>query len=158
MTTNHGLVLKIAGHAQDALYLETLRSKASQNVEFLGSLDTAELAQLYRGALLTVVPTLWYDNLPNSILESYASGTPVIVSDIGSLKECVIEGESGYRFEPGNAKHLADRIRFCLEHPELVREMADKCRKLALTTYALARHINTLESLLSGLAASKGRL
>lgn len=158
VTPDHGLVLKIAGHAQDTNYEESLRVIAPSNVEFVGSLDTVKLARLYRGAYLTIVPTLWYDNLPNSILESYASGTPVLASDIGSIKECVVEGESGYRFEPGNTKHLAERIRFCLEHPELVREMTAKCRELALTTYALDRHMNSLEALLSGLAASKGRL
>jgi glycosyltransferase involved in cell wall biosynthesis len=152
-----GLVLRIAGHAQDTKYMESLRSMATNRVEFLGSLDTAELAQQYRGAYLTVVPSLWYDNLPNSILESYASGTPVIASDLGSLKECVIEGESGYRFEPGDSAHLAHRLRFCLDHPELVLEMSKKSRQLAMTTYASDRHMTTLETLFSELVERRGQ-
>ena len=130
---------------------------STKSVQFLGGLETAALARLYHDAYLTVVPSLWYDNLPNSILESYASGTPVIASDLGSLRECVIEGESGFRFEPGNSAHLANRLRFCVDHPELVGDMSLKSRELAVTTYGLDRHLSALEKLLGEMVARRGQ-
>jgi glycosyltransferase involved in cell wall biosynthesis len=109
------------------------------------------MVDLLKKAYLSVVPSLWYENLPNALLESYACGTPVLASNLGSLTECVDEGETGYLFEPGNAVHLAERLAFCFDHPELVSEMGYKARKIAETTYSPEMHLKRLENLFAEL-------
>lgn len=44
------------------------------------------------------------------VLEAYACGTPIIASRIGSLEEIVLEGKTGFTFEPGDAQHLAEKV------------------------------------------------
>ena len=55
-----------------------------------------------------VIPSM-QENLPNTIMEPMACGTPVVVSDTGGLREIVVDG-TGLTFPPRDAEQLADRI------------------------------------------------
>ena len=77
----------------------------------MGNLNKEDLSTLLGGALFSVVPSIWYENLPNSILESYASGTPVLASDIGSLSSFVTRNETGYLFQPNNPNEPRKMLR-----------------------------------------------
>ncbi len=150
---------KIVGSG-DSAYLLDLQNKVRQYgleemVEFTGDVDTPRLCGLLAQAKLTVVPSLWYENLPNSMLESYACGTPVIASCIGSLSASVREGETGLLFEPGDPNSLAERLIYCFDNSEHVYEMAVAARRVAESAYAPSRHIAALEGLFSDLIKAK---
>lgn len=153
--------LKIAGvgdpHYSAQLRRQVEREGLRDAVEFLGRLPAAQLSDLLSGARLSAVPSLWYENLPNAILESYACGTPVLASDLGSLPECVIDGETGYRFPPGDAAGLAGQLEHCLGHPQELLAMAKNARHLAETVYAPDRHLDALEQLFDEVLANKRR-
>ncbi|MBI5649259.1 MAG: glycosyltransferase family 4 protein [Chloroflexi bacterium] len=147
--------LKIAGTG-DADYrarLETQIVKAglSDSIQFVGELQTQDLTNFLNRAILTIVPSVCYENFPNIALESYACGTPVLASRIGSLTECVSEGETGFLFDIGNAARLADRIVFCLDHPELLATMTSNARRAAETIYSPDTHLIKLEQLFGSL-------
>ena len=57
------------------------------------------------------LPSEWYEGFPMVILEALASGTPVLASKIGSLDEIIIEGETGYKFTPGDTDDLANKVK-----------------------------------------------
>lgn len=142
--------LRIAGSG-DLNYTANLKAMCAElpieNVEFVGALNKEDLAELYRGALVSIVPSLWYENLPNSLLESLSSGTPVLASDLGSLSECVHDGQNGYLFPPGDAQKLAEVLAHCIEHPKSLNRMSDNAIQLARTVYSPERHVVALESL-----------
>jgi glycosyltransferase involved in cell wall biosynthesis len=147
--------LAIAGTG-DNEYVARLRDQVGrlglvQHVQFLGELAVSEVVTLLSRAYLSVVPSLWYENLPNAVLESYASGTPVLASNLGSLPECVDEGVTGYLFNPGDSRHLAEQMRYCLDHPEHVTEMRVNCRALIESTYSEEHHLINLQALFSEL-------
>jgi glycosyltransferase involved in cell wall biosynthesis len=157
---NLRVLLKLAG-AGDATYTAELRRTVEaaglqQNVEFVGELAAAPLAELLGKAQFSVVPSICYENLPNAALESYACGTPVVASDHGALAEGVVEGETGFRFRPGDADALAQRITHCLEHREQTVAMGRAARRVAETTYAPERHVASLESLFTELVQRRG--
>jgi glycosyltransferase involved in cell wall biosynthesis len=146
---------KILG-AGDVLYRDWLVEKVQQtgienSVHFVGEVASREIANILRQSLLSVVPSLWYENLPNSILESYASGVPVLASDIGSLKECIINGETGYLFHCGDAGNLAKYLEYCFNHPGETRAMGRKAREVAEQQYSSENHIVALEKLFNEL-------
>ncbi len=66
---------------------------------------------------LLVVPSLWYENSPFSIHEARATRTPVLVSDLGGMRELVEDGRDGWRFRVGDAAHLAERLEMVLRDP-----------------------------------------
>jgi len=146
---------KLAG-AGDEEYTHSIRRKVEAagleaKAEFLGELQADDLSNLLSHANLSVIPSIWYENLPNVLLESYACGTPVIASALGSLKDAVVEGESGFLFQPGEADQLAEKLAYCWDHREEIVKMDIKAQKLAETTYSRQQHLNSLTALFSEL-------
>lgn len=88
-----------------------INEKNINNVEFLGFKSGSDLETVVKGARFVIIPSIWYDNLPNTALESFQYSKPVIASNIGSLPELVIDGYNGYLFTPDNEKELAEKIR-----------------------------------------------
>ena len=151
-----GSHLKVVG-AGESSYLNQCKNTISalgleRSVEFLGEVATDALPSLLNKALFSVVPSLWYENLPNSILESYSCGTPVLASNIGSLTDIVSVGRTGFLFEQGNAKDLAEKIEHCLSSPTLLANMGIASRQEAETKYAPSQHIDALLRLFAKLA------
>jgi glycosyltransferase involved in cell wall biosynthesis len=99
-----------------------------------------ELQHHIRGALFSVVPSLWYENQPAAILESYALGKPVIGSRLGGIPELIEEGRTGLLAEAGNVRDWRDKISFLMHRPDLCREWGRNgnyklCREFASETH-----------------------
>ena len=105
-----GWRLVIAGDGAERKSLEVLSSSSRNRVEFLGYKAGAELVQLVAGAALSVAPSRWRENMPYSIMESFAYGTPVIGTTIGGIPELVLEGETGFLAEPDDVDSLRQAI------------------------------------------------
>jgi glycosyltransferase involved in cell wall biosynthesis len=101
------LPLKIvgAGPLSEHYYNKTFKS-----IEFLGYKSGEELWHLIRNASFIVVPSEWYENNPLTILEAYASGKPVIGSDIGGITEIIEHGKTGFLFDIRNKNQLRDTL------------------------------------------------
>lgn len=79
-------------------------------------------------ALALVVPSIWYENFPRTIVEAFACGLPVIASRIGALAEIGTDSKTGLLFEPGNARDLADKLAWALAHPNEMAVMGRNAR------------------------------
>ena len=121
-------------------YVENHKMK---NVEFLGFKSGAELENVIKGARFTLIPSIWYDNLPNTALESFQYSKPVIASNIGSLPELVIDGENGYLFKPSNVEDLIKKIKMLDDDP-LVKNMGQASRKRLESRFAPQTHYEDL--------------
>src|SRR5262249_18040082 len=88
----------------------------------------AELAAIYRGATVAVVPSVFPEALGLTSIEAQASGVPVVVSDAGGLPETVLPGESGVTFRSGDAEALAASILDLLADPARVQAMGTRAR------------------------------
>ena len=109
-------------------------------IRFTGFVKGKALDDLTKGALCVACPAVWYENMPNVILESCAYGKPVIASNLGSLTELVEDGKTGLLFEPKNTQKIADCIRLLAEHPEKTQEMGENARKLCEEKYTPEAH------------------
>jgi glycosyltransferase involved in cell wall biosynthesis len=90
------------------------QTRADSRIRFTGYLSGGSLIKITRSALSVIVPSEWYENAPISILESFASGKPVIGSRIGGIPEMIDEGVNGYLFEPGNVDDLREKLELIL--------------------------------------------
>lgn len=115
--------LRIAGDGPDAALLDGLGS-----TEHLGRLSGNEVRQEMTRSTALVVPSIWYENFPRTIVEAFACGLPVIASRIGALSDIVRDGETGLLFEAGNAQDLADKLAWSQSHPEIMASMGQKAR------------------------------
>jgi len=97
------------------------RSKRLDNVRYHGYVDADTLRQLRRQSTAGVVPSIWMENSPLTIYESFAAGLPVIGSDIGGIPELVEDGVRGYLFEPGTVHELVSAVRDVLDNGQRMR-------------------------------------
>lgn len=87
--------LVIAGRGSLSTRLARL-ARHTPNVDYVGWVEQEMLDRLRAQASFVVLPSVWYENCPMAVIEAYASGVPVLVSDMGGLPEMVDEGKSGF--------------------------------------------------------------
>jgi len=121
-----------------------VKSENMRRVKVLNGLSPNEFYGYVQNSAFTVVPSLFYENLPNVILESYAYGKPVIGSRRGSVLEVIQDGETGLLFEAGDTDDLAEKIGWMADHPQQCMNMGRKARKLAEDVYNKELHYERL--------------
>jgi glycosyltransferase involved in cell wall biosynthesis len=126
--------LKIAGDGPLSSYVENMAKKLP-GVEYLGKKSLTEIYALMGRARLLVFPTHWYEVFGRVIVEAYAKGTPVLVSDIGSSSALVTEAKTGLHFIPGDPASLAEKVKWLWEHPVELAEMGLNARREYETHY-----------------------
>ena len=125
--------------AQPSGYYAAIKARCDANdrIELRGpTYVDAELADVYRDAAVSVVPSTFPEALGLTSIEAQASGTPVVVSDAGGLPETVSPGASGLVFENGNADQLADAVLSLLESAPRRAAMADAARHWAMQKFS----------------------
>ena len=85
-----------------------LRSVAEHipGVTMTGQLGRADALEHARRARAIVMPSIWYEVFPRTVVEAYALAVPVIASRLGSMTEVVSDGETGLLFDAGDAQSL----------------------------------------------------
>ena len=106
--------------------------------------DRARLAQCYSAAALTVVPSQ-ADNVPNTVLESMACGTPVVAYDVGGIAEQLPERSPGL-VAPGDVAGLCAAVEASLERP--IDGLAEHAHRFAGLDAAVTEYRSLYERLL----------
>ena len=97
------------------------------NCELLGFKSGKELEDLIASAVCSILPSIWYENCPMTVLESIALGTPVIGADIGGIPELIEHGRTGFVFKSGDANELKELIEELYRNDKLAYSMAQNC-------------------------------
>lgn len=102
--------LYLVGDGPQMLELEDTAKKEgiSDRVHFRGKQSPSMIPFWMNAADLTVLPSR-SEGRPNVILESFASSTPVLASDVGGIPEFVSDGTNGFLVPYGNPGLLAER-------------------------------------------------
>jgi len=141
------ITLKIVGTGKEANLLKKTASGHS-NIEFLGFKQKEEVFKLTMGALYVVCPSICYENLPFSIIESFLFSKPVIASDIGGISELVVDGKTGLLFEPANSAHLSEKMNYLWNNENIVYEFGKSARIHAESMVNYVHHWNHLNFIL----------
>jgi glycosyltransferase involved in cell wall biosynthesis len=106
-------------------YAERLRRLLVEDkrLKLAGVYHRHEVSQVFHDLDVIVVPSLWYENSPNTILEAFAHRTPVIASNLGGMAELVHDEENGLLFAPGDVKSLARQLQRLLDNPDLLSSL-----------------------------------
>jgi glycosyltransferase involved in cell wall biosynthesis len=95
----------------------------------LGS-NAPKLMELYAQADIFALPTQG-DVLPLVIMEAFASGLPVITTDVGAVREQVEDGVTGFLVPLGDADAIAEAILRLVRNPQLRHRMSAAARHAA---------------------------
>jgi len=135
--------LKIVGEGPLSPLVEAFCAE-NPDVEWLGPRPRTEVAKLMGAARVLVLPSEWYETFGRVAIESFATGTPVIASRLGAMKEVGEEMRTGLLFTPGDAEDLAHKLHWILDHPDQVDAMRHDARKLYETRYAMDENCRLL--------------
>jgi len=105
----NGEKLHIAGDGPLKAYV-TQKCSSNTNIHFLGQLKNEEIRTQMQACNALIFPSEWYEGMPMTILEAFATGTAVIASNLGAMAAMVGDGKEGILFEAGNADDLRNGV------------------------------------------------
>ncbi|HEX5410615.1 MAG TPA: glycosyltransferase family 4 protein [Terriglobia bacterium] len=114
------------------------------SVRFMGRLDRAATQEAIKEARFLVLPSECYENFPMTIVEAFASGTPVICSRLGAMREIVTHQHTGLHFEPTSSEQLSDMVAWGWEHAPPMRAMGRAARREFELKYTAERNYSLL--------------
>lgn len=109
-------------------YTKDLQNKigGDARIQLAGVFQGADrLKEIMNGFDVIVVPSIWYENSPNAILEALSYGVPVITSDLGGMAELVQHEENGLLFRHADAPDLARQLQKLLDNPARIAQMRE---------------------------------
>jgi glycosyltransferase involved in cell wall biosynthesis len=105
-------------------------------VMFTGGVSDDYLVKLYQMSYVTVLPSIDQSEAFGIVLvESMASGAPVIASNLPGVRSVFEDGISGLVSRVGDEKDLAEKISFLLNNSEKHKQMSDEGIKLVKEKY-----------------------
>ena len=139
------------------LFLLSIGSGAPPSRDFRGrhlgfTSEDRLLSLVYSAADVFVLPSQ-QDNLPATVLESLACGTPVVAFNAGGVGDMVREGRTGFLAPVGDVAALAGALQRALGDRDRLTSLRNTCREIAVTEYPLSlqaqRYATLYEELVS---------
>lgn len=146
----NGIRLLLTGEPDPQLNGLAAACKIGQQVQFVGNLGDAELAQLYRGARLVAFVSL-YEGFGLPILEAMAASVPVLTSNVTAMPE--IAGQAALTVDPTSIDEIAaglerlsadDDLRTRLIELGRLRSAAFNWDTTAAATWDIVRHAHPI--------------
>ena len=135
--------LKIAGISDNINQLKE-KYKYYQNIDFLGFVSGEQKDLLIAEAIALLVPSIWYENYPISIVEAFRSGIPVIGSNIGGIPYIITDNQNGYIFETNNFDDFRQNITNISNDLSLREKLGDNAREYFIKNMEFSKNIKIL--------------
>lgn len=121
------LLLMVYSNAEYRKIYEDLAAELgiSDRIRFVGYVPNDDLPKYYNAADLCVLPSI-REEWSNTLMEAMSCMTPVIATNVGGNPYLVVEGETGFLVPPNAPWNLAQKIRFVLENPDVVKLVTEK--------------------------------
>jgi glycosyltransferase involved in cell wall biosynthesis len=150
------LKLKIVGDGALRPELQAMAVREGLNVEFTGRQERAVVMHAIAKAKVLIIPSEWYEGFPMVIAESFACGTPVLASRIGSMEELIDEGKTGRKFTAGDPDDMVKQLLSMLKDSETLGRMREKSREYFETHLTEEQNYTQLMQIYSDVLAGQG--
>jgi glycosyltransferase involved in cell wall biosynthesis len=135
--------LVIAGDGPEKNLLQE-EFNAYSNICFTGQLEKKQVYEYMKKCKAFICPSIWYEGAPLTIIEAFATGTPVIASRLGSMAETIIDGFNGLHFTAGDAGDLCKKIELFIKEAEQHSMFYKNARQTYLEKYHEDIHYNAI--------------
>ena len=118
-----------------------------------GAKPQREVRQHLAAASVFVLPSIvdpdgGMDNLPTVIMEAMATGLPVVSTNIGGIPEMVIQNETGFLLQPGDAVGLAAAVEKIIDDRALAERLGRAGYERAQELFSIEKNVRELCALL----------
>src|SRR5947207_6933844 len=129
------------------------RLNLQNGVVLSGAKQQREVRQRLAAANVFVLPSIidpdgGMDNLPTVIMEAMATGLPIVSTTIAGIPEMVVENETGFLLEPGDAVGFANTIEKVISNPAVAQKMGSAGYERAQRLFSIERNVRELYTLL----------
>ncbi|MDO9085567.1 MAG: glycosyltransferase family 4 protein [Anaerolineaceae bacterium] len=93
-----------------------------------------DMRQIYQNCNIVTLPSFG-EGLPTVLIESAASGRPIVATDVAGCRDVVIEGVNGFLVPPNDPEALANVIHTLIKNPDMREEMGLEGRKLVIEKF-----------------------
>jgi glycosyltransferase involved in cell wall biosynthesis len=127
------LVYAGTGEQMENISAKVQQLQLEHHVQLLGSVPHDQMMQLYSAADVVLIPSVHSYGVEEatsiSALEAMGSGSPVIASAVGGLKEIINDQNDGLLVEEKNPEELSAAIIKLLKDPQLSQNLAKHARE-----------------------------
>ncbi|MEM2138612.1 MAG: glycosyltransferase family 4 protein [Candidatus Woesearchaeota archaeon] len=155
---NFNYKLKIVGKSHSGYIKELINyveKNNIKNVEFLGEKTQDELSNLYKNASFLIMPNIWYENMPNVVLEAFSFKKPVVASNIGSMREIVIDNYNGFLVNPKDYDAIYEKALLLFEDDKLNKKLGKNAYNDSIEKYNPETHYNKLIDIFNNVVIKK---
>jgi glycosyltransferase involved in cell wall biosynthesis len=150
--------LQIVGDGPERAALEEeVRGRGLSGITFRGQLSRDQVMETMKGARFIIVPSIMHESFGMCVVESFACGTPVLCSRLGSLAELVDDHVTGLHFNPGDDRDLANKVTWAWNHPSELELMGHAARASYETTYSAEKNYSLLMDIYEQALSTAGR-
>ena len=114
----------VAGDGPDRNLIENI-----ENIKLVGFLSGEKLIEFIANARVLIVPSIWYENCPLSILEAQCMGVPVVTMNSGGMAELIKDGVTGILVDEPTPEAMAMGLRRALDDEEYSNTLRENCRR-----------------------------
>ena len=151
------LVIVGTGPEEEAIRAEVRRLNLEDRVSLVGFKSGEDLWRFVRESACVVVPSEWYEASGYTACEAQAAGKPVVVTNAGGLPENIVDGETGYFSNMGDAQALAEKIaRIVSASDHEYESMSKKAVENAEKLFSAEHYIFMLTGLYQELIEKRG--
>ena len=143
------------GEEKDAIEKFIKKEKLSNRVKLLGFLNKDKMKEEVRKCKFVVVPSIWYENCPYSIIETLAIGKPVIGSNMGGIPELVDNGKCGFIYKANDINDLSDKMKQLFNDDKLVMKFSKNAKERVKKLYSEEVYYKKIMKIYSNLIRKK---
>lgn len=136
--------LYVVGNNNDNDYSKNIVDTFKDEVKFFPFLSKNSLKEIINNSIAVIIPSLWYDNLPNVMLEAYASGKPVIAPNHGCFSEFVDNEKTGMLYNPDNILELSYLLEWTYKNTNKLKEMGKAGYQYVINNHSPYEHYRKL--------------
>ena len=123
------------GRLEERLKNLARKLKLENHVNFVGAVNNKEIPLYYRSSDLFVIPSRCMEPFGLVILEALSSGTPVLGTPIGGIKEILSKFDKRLLFDGIDPKSISKLIEYFISSSAEYKGIKNKCRNYALKNY-----------------------
>ncbi len=127
------------GEMYNELQAMIINEDLSSYIDMAGDKTQNELIELMDNADIFILPGIIYENRAEAqglvIQEAQAMELPALISDVGGMREGIIDGETGYVIKESDISSFADKIVFLSNDPELRKRIGSAGRQFVERNY-----------------------
>ena len=149
--------LYIVGEGPERKRIESIITEKGLNdkIILVGYINQEEVKEYLRKARFVVVPSIWYENCPYSVMEALAIGKPVIGADIAGIPELVKDKVNGFLYKYDSILDLKSKMEIMYENPELAKKYGKKGKEIAVENYGKEKYYNEIIEIYKKLLKNK---